>query len=48
MRAQDAHLAEYGKLVEQNYRNAGNYYIPLSRIIDYACEGDADALDTSG
>ncbi|GGS90258.1 hypothetical protein GCM10010206_61290 [Streptomyces cinerochromogenes] len=44
MRASDARLARYGRFADQHYRNLGNYYIPLSNIIDYSCGGDASGI----
>ncbi|WP_158771753.1 hypothetical protein [Streptomyces sp. NRRL S-340] len=44
-RASDARLAKYGRFADQNYRNLGNYYIPLSNIIDYACTGEASGIN---
>jgi hypothetical protein len=43
-RASDPRLAKYGKFANQYYRNLPDYYIPLSDIIDYSCNGDASGL----
>ncbi|MEW2297556.1 hypothetical protein ABZ719_33460 [Streptomyces sp. NPDC006743] len=42
--ASDARLAKYGRFADRNYRNVGNYYIPLSDIIDYSCRGEASGI----
>ncbi|MFE0459190.1 hypothetical protein ACFW1A_07990 [Kitasatospora sp. NPDC058965] len=43
--AADGKLAAWGKRIDQQDRNAANYYQPLDHLMVYTCRGNADALN---